>query len=40
MYGNGGNRTVDWGLVVVLVVVLLGCLAFWGLIMLGLNVAF
>jgi hypothetical protein len=33
-------ETVDWGLAVVLVVVLLVCLAFWGLVVLGLIVVF
>ena len=33
-------ETVDWGLVVVLVVVLLVCLAFWGLVVLGLIAVF
>jgi hypothetical protein len=34
------TETVDWVLVVVLVVGLLGCLAFWGLVMLGLIAVF
>ena len=35
-----GVETTDWGVLVVLMVVLLACLAFWGLVVLGLIVVF
>jgi hypothetical protein len=34
------TETVDWVLVIVLVVGLLGCLAFWGLVVIGLIAVF